>query len=82
MYDNDHFWSNIRKVSFKISSLPTTMDGRQIQSEIASVFMRKYKSLYTSVHKSDEQLNTINCSIFDRLLYNKNKRKRMILFWK
>ena len=70
MYDNDLFWSNIRNVNPKISSLPTTMDGKQSQSEIASVFMHKYKSLYTSVPTSNEQMNTINSSISERLLYN------------
>ena len=37
MYDNDLFWSNIRNVNPKISSIPTTMDGKQSQLEIASV---------------------------------------------
>ena len=46
------------------------MDGKQSQSEIASIFMHKYKSLYTSVPTSDEQMNTINSSISERLLYN------------
>ena len=32
--------------------------------------MHKYKSLYTSVPTSDEQMNTINSSISERLLYN------------
>ena len=38
MYDNDLFWSNICNVNPKISSIPTTMDGKQSQLEIASVF--------------------------------------------
>ena len=42
------------------------MDGKQSQLEIASVFMHKYKSLYTSVLTSDEQMNTINSSISER----------------
>ena len=46
------------------------MDGKQCQLEIASVFVHKYKPSYTSVPTSDEQMNTINSSIFERLLYN------------
>ena len=46
------------------------MDGKQSQLEFAIVFMHKYKSLYTSVPTSDEQMNTINNSISERLLYN------------
>ena len=46
------------------------MDGKQSQLEIANVFMHKYKSLYTSVPTSDEQMNTINSSISERLLNN------------
>ena len=70
MYDNDLFWSNIRNVNPKISSIPTTMDGKHSQLEIASVFMHKYKSLYTSVPTFDEQMNTINSSISERLLHS------------
>ena len=58
------------------------MDGKQSQSEIASIFMHVFtlQSLYISVPTSDEQLNTINSSISEHLLHNNEDVKCLLCY--
>ena len=63
-------WAELKKMDENRNTLPSSINGLADDSEIASIFGNKYKTLYNSVPTSQEELNKIRKDIQDELSDN------------
>ena len=63
-------WAELKKMDENRNTLPSSINGLADDSEIASIFGNKYKTLYNSVPTSQEELNKIRNDIQDELSDN------------
>ena len=65
--DNTNFWKNVSYLNQANKSLPGVVDKASGCKQVSSVFLEKYKTIYTSVPTPDNDMAHITDKISNRI---------------
>ena len=73
------FWTEVRKMTGKGSSVPNMADGGIGNEDIADVFANKYESLYNSVSYDPCDLNILSNTLLERINNDCNDSAQFVI---